>query len=65
MTVPVASPLAGWLTSLDAVPDPVFADRMLGDGIAIDPIEGVVRAPIGRADRHGASSPSRDHAGER
>ena len=47
MTVPVASPLAGWLTSLDAVPDPVFADRMLGDGIAIDPIEGVVRAPIG------------------
>ncbi|WBO21857.1 phosphoenolpyruvate--protein phosphotransferase [Sphingomonas abietis] len=43
---PIASPLAGWLTSLDAVPDPVFAERMLGDGVAIDPIEGIVRAPV-------------------
>ena len=46
MTVSVASPLAGWLTSLDAVPDPVFAERMLGDGVAIDPVEGVVHAPV-------------------
>jgi len=46
MTLPVASPLAGWLTGLEAVPDPVFAERMLGDGVAIDPVEGLVRAPV-------------------
>jgi len=46
MTVPAASPLSGWLTDLAAVPDPVFAERMLGDGVAIDPIEGLVRAPF-------------------
>lgn len=46
MTVSVASPLSGWLTDLSAVPDPVFAERMLGDGVAIDPIEGMVSAPF-------------------
>lgn len=46
MTIAVASPLSGWLTGLDAVPDPVFAERMLGDGVAIDPTEGLVRAPF-------------------
>ncbi|WP_454882873.1 phosphoenolpyruvate--protein phosphotransferase [Sphingomonas oryzagri] len=46
MTMAVASPLSGWLTSLDAVPDPVFSERMLGDGVAIDPTEGLVRAPF-------------------
>ncbi|HEY0315304.1 MAG TPA: phosphoenolpyruvate--protein phosphotransferase [Sphingomonas sp.] len=38
--------MSGWLTGLDAVPDPVFAERMLGDGVAIDPTEGLVRAPF-------------------
>ncbi len=42
----IASPFAGWLSGVDAVPDPVFAERMLGDGIAIDPIDGVLRAPV-------------------
>jgi phosphocarrier protein FPr/phosphocarrier protein len=46
MTLTIASPLTGWLTGLDAVPDPVFAERMLGDGVAIDPVEGLVRAPV-------------------
>ena len=46
MTVATASPLSGWLTDLSVVPDPVFADRMLGDGVAIDPTEGMVRAPF-------------------
>jgi phosphocarrier protein FPr/phosphocarrier protein len=45
MTVEIASPLAGWITPLDAVPDPVFAERMLGDGVAIDPVEGRLVAP--------------------
>jgi len=41
----IASPLAGWVTPLDDVPDPVFAERMLGDGVAVDPVEGRVVAP--------------------
>lgn len=45
MTVTIASPLAGWATPLADVPDPVFAERMLGDGIAIDPVEGRLVAP--------------------
>ncbi len=42
----IVSPFAGWLGAIDAVPDPVFAERMLGDGVAIDPVEGVLRAPV-------------------
>ena len=43
--IEILSPLAGWATPLDAVPDPVFAERMLGDGLAIDPVEGRLTAP--------------------
>lgn len=39
------SPLAGWVLPLEAVPDPVFAGRMAGDGIAIDPLGDVLHAP--------------------
>lgn len=39
------APFAGWLTPLEEVPDPVFAERMMGDGVAIDPVEPVLRAP--------------------
>lgn len=39
------SPLAGWLSALDEVPDPVFAQRMLGDGVAIDPTGNCLHAP--------------------
>ncbi|PTQ07821.1 phosphoenolpyruvate--protein phosphotransferase [Sphingomonas oleivorans] len=39
------APIAGWAAALDEVPDPVFAERMMGDGIAIDPLDGVLRAP--------------------
>ena len=39
------APLAGWAAPLDEVPDPVFAQRMMGAGIAIDPTEGVLVAP--------------------
>jgi phosphoenolpyruvate-protein phosphotransferase len=41
----ILSPMKGWAGPLDEVPDPVFADRMLGDGLAIDPTEGVLCAP--------------------
>lgn len=43
--ITVTSPLAGWVTPLDAVPDPVFSERMLGEGIAIDPVDGRLVAP--------------------
>ena len=39
------SPLRGWCAPLDEVPDAVFAQRMLGDGIAIDPTSDTLHAP--------------------
>jgi len=39
------APLAGWSTPLDEVPDEVFAARLLGDGVAIDPTAGTLHAP--------------------
>ena len=35
----------GTLVPIEAVPDPVFAGRMMGDGLAIEPIKGVLYAP--------------------
>ena len=39
------APLAGWCSSLEEAPDPVFAGRMLGDGVLIDPTSATVVAP--------------------
>jgi phosphocarrier protein FPr/phosphocarrier protein len=39
------APFAAWAAPLDEAPDEVFAGRMLGDGVALDPLEGEVRAP--------------------
>jgi phosphoenolpyruvate-protein phosphotransferase len=41
----LAAPLSGWALPLAEVPDPVFAERMAGDGVAIDPTAGVLHAP--------------------
>jgi len=41
----LAAPLAGWALPLSEVPDPVFAERMAGDGLAIDPTGSVLHAP--------------------
>jgi multiphosphoryl transfer protein len=41
----LVAPLAGWSTPLDEAPDEVFAARLLGDGVAIDPTEGTLHAP--------------------
>ncbi|GAD58757.1 LOW QUALITY PROTEIN: hypothetical protein MBEBAB_1007 [Brevundimonas abyssalis TAR-001] len=41
----LVAPMAGWAAPLSEAPDPVFAERMMGDGVAVDPIEGVLRAP--------------------
>ncbi|MFC4311373.1 phosphoenolpyruvate--protein phosphotransferase [Steroidobacter flavus] len=39
------SPLRGWCSSLDETPDEVFAQRFLGDGVAIDPTGDTLYAP--------------------
>ncbi len=39
------APLDGWAAPLAEVPDPVFSDRMMGDGVAIDPTGAVLCAP--------------------
>ena len=41
----IVAPLSGWCLALAEVPDPVFAQGMAGDGVAIDPTEGVLLAP--------------------
>ena len=39
------APIAGWVVPLIEVPDPVFSGRVLGDGVAIDPVDGTLCAP--------------------
>ncbi|MCX5796910.1 MAG: phosphoenolpyruvate--protein phosphotransferase [Elusimicrobia bacterium] len=39
------APLDGRIVPLDKVPDPVFAQRIVGDGVSIDPTSSVVLAP--------------------
>lgn len=39
------SPLRGWCALLDETPDEVFAQRLLGDGVAIDPTGDTLHAP--------------------
>ena len=41
----ILAPFDGWCGTLDEVPDPVFAGRMLGDGLAVDPTGAILRAP--------------------
>jgi PTS system glucose-specific IIA component len=43
---PIAAPLTGEVKNIEEVPDPVFAQRMMGDGIAIVPAEGTVVSPV-------------------
>ena len=44
--VHISSPLKGEILPLSKVPDATFADRILGDGFAVQPTEGVVYAPV-------------------
>jgi len=44
--VVVYAPLDGRTLLLEQVPDPVFAQKMLGDGMAIEPASNTVRAPF-------------------
>ena len=42
----VLSPLTGKAVSLSEVPDPVFAEKVIGDGIAIIPEDGKIVSPV-------------------
>ena len=41
----IFAPLAGQAVPVTEVPDPTFAEGMLGNGIAIEPVDGKVYAP--------------------
>ena len=43
---PIIAPLDGRVVGLDKVPDPVFSDRILGEGCAILPTGGKVYSPV-------------------
>jgi phosphocarrier protein FPr/phosphocarrier protein len=44
--IELTAPLSGVLVPLDTVPDPVFAQKMVGDGISIDPISDQLLSPL-------------------
>ncbi len=43
---PIVSPLNGKVVSLSDIADPVFSDRILGDGCAILPEDGTIYSPV-------------------
>jgi len=42
----IFSPFTGDVIPIEDVPDPVFAEKMLGDGVAVNPNDGKVLAPL-------------------
>ncbi|MCH6266400.1 MULTISPECIES: PTS sugar transporter subunit IIA [Neobacillus] len=45
-TMTLVSPITGKVVKIEDVPDQVFSQKMIGDGIAVEPTEGVVVAPM-------------------
>ena len=43
--VALLAPVTGVLVPIEQVPDPVFAGKMVGEGISIDPLENILVAP--------------------
>ena len=39
------APFTGPVVPIEKVPDPVFSERLLGDGVAIDPVDNVLLSP--------------------
>ncbi len=44
-TLILKAPVSGVIYPLERVPDPVFAQKLVGDGISIDPTDSCLRAP--------------------
>ncbi|MGY4113201.1 glucose-specific PTS transporter subunit IIBC [Aeribacillus sp. SP014] len=45
-TISVVAPLSGKVVALEEVPDEVFSQKMMGDGIAVQPTSGDVYSPV-------------------
>jgi len=43
--ITIKAPLSGVIYPIEQVPDPVFSQKMVGDGISIDPVNAVLTAP--------------------
>jgi phosphocarrier protein FPr len=46
-TVILKAPLSGVIYPIEQVPDPVFSQKMVGDGLSIDPVDHTLCAPLG------------------
>ena len=44
--VTILAPVRGVLVPMETIPDPVFAQKLVGEGISIDPLEGRLHAPV-------------------
>ncbi len=44
-SISISCPVAGLAADLSTVPDSAFADRLMGDGAAVTPVDSVIRAP--------------------
>src|SRR5262245_13373472 len=55
----ILSPLSGQVWPLERVPDPVFAQKMVGDGLSIDPTDALLLAAC---DGEVVSLPATNHA---
>ncbi len=42
----ILSPLTGQAVALDQVPDPVFSQKIIGDGMAVIPTDGTIVSPV-------------------
>lgn len=40
------APLTGKIVEIEQVPDPAFSQKLMGDGVAIDPADGIVVSPV-------------------
>ncbi|WP_249869094.1 PTS sugar transporter subunit IIA [Oceanobacillus saliphilus] len=44
--ITLVAPVSGEVVALEEVPDPVFSEKMMGDGIAIKPTSGEIVSPV-------------------
>lgn len=44
--IDIYSPVDGTIVELSKVPDPVFSQRIVGDGVALDPTSDVILSPV-------------------
>lgn len=42
----IYAPVNGKIIHLEDVPDPIFSQKMMGEGVAIEPTDGKIHAPI-------------------